>query len=225
MYTLSFQCVCVSRRIARVNILDIDCVIRMIAKLYPLKRIYRRGMFGIIVSSCSLCSVRVVVEISFLPHCIQRQSSTQVTPQFNGGGPITREYYDKWMSGNSNTAIGEHKICNLASLPVTVAPFGLRARVRIFRSIFVDRVSVNILIEWMWTRWWKHFFFPCSTSPYSSSAVDGECNARYHIKVNSCRNKIHTCEGINHDSDHDVKPFEIRIESYSPSLCVVISSN
>ncbi len=32
---------------------------------------------------------------------------TQVTPSFNGGEPITRSYYDDWMSGNSNTAIGE----------------------------------------------------------------------------------------------------------------------
>lgn len=30
----------------------------------------------------------------------------QVTPHFNNGEPITREYYDDWMSGNSNPAIG-----------------------------------------------------------------------------------------------------------------------
>lgn len=32
---------------------------------------------------------------------------SQVTPRFNRGEPITREYYDDWMSGNSNPAIGE----------------------------------------------------------------------------------------------------------------------
>lgn len=33
--------------------------------------------------------------------------ASQVAPSFNGGEPITREYYDDWMSGNSNPAIGE----------------------------------------------------------------------------------------------------------------------
>lgn len=35
-------------------------------------------------------------------------SLEQLTPSFNGGERISREYYDDWMSGNSNPAIGEH---------------------------------------------------------------------------------------------------------------------
>eukprot|EP00903_Cladosiphon_okamuranus_P011003 g10392.t1 len=36
-----------------------------------------------------------------------RETFLKVTPSFNGGEPITREYYDDWMSGNSNPAIVE----------------------------------------------------------------------------------------------------------------------
>ena len=38
----------------------------------------------------------------------------QLTPQFNDGEAITREYYNGWMSGNSNPAIGERPLASIA---------------------------------------------------------------------------------------------------------------
>ncbi|CAN0095003.1 unnamed protein product, partial [Ectocarpus fasciculatus] len=39
-----------------------------------------------------------------------RETFLKLTPSFNGGERITREYYDDWMSGNSNPAIAVEKL-------------------------------------------------------------------------------------------------------------------
>ncbi|CAM9885869.1 unnamed protein product [Ectocarpus sp. 6 AP-2014] len=39
-----------------------------------------------------------------------RETFLKLTPSFNGGERISREYYDDWMSGNSNPAIAVEKL-------------------------------------------------------------------------------------------------------------------
>lgn len=63
---------------------------------------------------CTACSSMYLgTRVATLPLQDSLQQSTlllpssQVAPSFNRGEPITREYYDDWMSGNSNPAIGE----------------------------------------------------------------------------------------------------------------------
>ncbi|CAM9296550.1 unnamed protein product [Hapterophycus canaliculatus] len=72
---------------------------------------------------------------------------SQLTPSFNGGERISREYYDDWMSGNSNTAIAVEKL--FPDMSADEQTFLWKSKEEVYRQISTKMMPLPGLVAFL----------------------------------------------------------------------------